>query len=89
MIDPMNKTPEQIQNSIKAAFDSVNLINGVVAGTAMVNDAIEEKTDTVERNVTHLEIMLTQEWFTNALTVQQTTDINNCISNGNNYLAQN
>ncbi len=89
MIDPMNKTPEQIQNSIKAAFDSVNLINGVVAGTAMINDAIEEKTDTVERNVTHLEIMLTQEWFANALTVQQTADINNCISNGNNYLAQN
>lgn len=82
-------TPEQIQNHINAAFDSVGLINGVVAGTQMENANVTDKKDTIERNIGHLNIMLGKEWFSTNLTEQQTTDINNCITAGNTYIAEN
>lgn len=75
-------TPEEIQNHISAAFDSVNLINDTI--TKPVND---QRKDTVKRNVEHLEIMLGKEWFADALTTQQRTNINNCITAGNTYTA--
>ena len=51
------KTQEEVQASITAAFDSVNLINGIVDGSQMANESTSEKEDTVDRNVAHLEIM--------------------------------
>ena len=52
----MIKTVEQI---LTAATDSVNLINGVNAGTwGFVNMTQEEINDMVQRNVDHLEIIL-------------------------------
>jgi hypothetical protein len=70
------------QQSISAAFDSVNLINNTIL--EIVND---NNKSTVTRNVQHLEIMLSKEWFLEALTQQQLTDINSCIANGNSYTA--
>jgi hypothetical protein len=32
--------------------------------------------------------MLSKEWFSEALTQQQLTDINSCIANGNSYTAE-
>ena len=66
--------------SISAAFDSVTLINKLVVETA--ND---KKKANVERNVKHLELMLTKEFFTEALTTQQKKQINDCIASGNTY----
>ena len=40
-------TAEDINNNFKAAGDSVDLINGIVAGTKMIN---EDPEDTVKRN---------------------------------------
>jgi hypothetical protein len=71
------------QQSISAAFDSVNLINNTIL--EIVND---NNQSTVTRNVQHLEIMLSKEWFLEALTQQQLTDINSCIENGNLYNAK-
>jgi hypothetical protein len=71
------------QQSINAAFDSVNLINNTIL--EIVND---NNKSTVIRNVQHLEIMLSKEWFLEALTQQQLTDINSCIANGNSYTAE-
>jgi hypothetical protein len=71
------------QQSISAAFDSVNLINNTIL--EIVND---NNKSTVIRNVQHLEIMLLKEWFLEALTQQQLTDINSCIANGNSYTAE-
>jgi len=71
------------QQSISAAFDSVNLINNTIL--EIVND---NNKSTVTRNVQHLEIMLSKEWFLEALTQQQLTDINSCIENGNLYNAK-
>ena len=75
------KTPEQIQKNISAAFDSVNLINKLILETAD-----DKKKTNVERNVKHLELMLTKDFFTEALTESQRTDIDACILAGNSYI---
>jgi len=84
-----NMTQEEVRNSIKAAFDSVNLINGIVAGTQMQNESIQEKKDTIERNVGHLNIMNGKTWFTAGLTGTEDEDIDAAISDGNDFIAAN
>jgi len=74
-IKPEEQTPEQVQRSISAAFDSVNLINELKAQPSLT----EEEQDRVNRNVEHLRIMLAKEWFSEGLTEQQKTDINSCF----------
>jgi hypothetical protein len=73
-------TPKEIEESVDAAFDSVNLIN---------QESVSAKTDvtisTVKRNYEHLEIMMSKTWFSSALTPQQTIDINNAIQLGITY----
>jgi hypothetical protein len=68
--------------SISAAFDSVNLINKLITETAD-----DKKKSNVERNVKHLELMLTKEFFTEALTAEQKTEIDTCVAAGNAYVA--
>lgn len=58
------ETPEQIARHYKAMLDSVWLINSVIAGTQMANDAASDKKDCVARNVEHLELMLTKDFWT-------------------------
>jgi hypothetical protein len=70
-----------IQQSISAAFDSVNLINETI--TKPTDD---ENNSIVKRNVEHLEIMLGKEFFSNALTMEQKSEIDNTIISGKNYL---
>lgn len=84
-----NNTPttEEIQQSINAAFDSVNLINAVIAGTQEENQTLEKKKATVKRNVEHLNIMLGKDWFASGLTSSQKTQVNTCIAAGNTYTA--
>lgn len=76
----LTKTPNP-EKSISAAFDSVALINKLITETAD-----DKKKSAVERNVKHLELMLTKEFFTNALTSSQKTDIEACIVAGNSYI---
>lgn len=57
-------TQEHIDQSQAAALDSVTLINGVIDGSLMVDESSQEKTDAVARNVQHLQIMVSKEWFT-------------------------
>lgn len=66
---------EQVQRSISAAFDSVNLINELKLQPSLT----EEEQDRLNRNVEHLRIMLEKEWFSEGLTEQQTIDINSCL----------
>jgi hypothetical protein len=81
------KTQEEVQASITAAFDSVNLINGIVDGSRMTNESTSEKEDAVDRNVAHLEIMEAKTWFSDGLTNQQETDIDAAIATGKAYNA--
>lgn len=73
-------TPEQVQESINAAFDSVNLINQYT-----LSAKTQDNLDLVARNYEHLEVMMNKQWFSSALTSQQTVDINNAIIKGITY----
>jgi hypothetical protein len=66
----------EILQSVNAAFDSVNLINELNAKT----DKTQDDLDTISRNVEHLIIMMSKEWFVNALTTEQTSAINAIIN---------
>ena len=68
-------TPEQIEKSISAAFDSVNLINDLKAQPSLTT----EEQDRLDRNKEHLTIMLGKDWFSKGLTEQQKNDINSCL----------
>lgn len=68
-------TEEQLQKSISAAFDSVNLINELKAKLSLT----EEEQDRLDRNKEHLTIMLGKDWFSNGLTEQQKNEIDTCL----------
>lgn len=74
-INPEEQTPEQVQRSISAAFDSVNLINELKSNPSLT----EEEQDRLNRNVEHLRIMLAKEWFSEGLTEQQRIDLDACL----------
>jgi hypothetical protein len=60
----MVETAEQITQHYTAMGHSVDLIDAVIAGTQMVNESAAEKNDCVSRNVEHLELMLTRDYWT-------------------------
>tara|TARA_R110000803_G_scaffold50644_1_gene104944 strand:+ start:1090 stop:1308 length:219 start_codon:yes stop_codon:yes gene_type:complete len=64
-------TQEQIEKSISAAYDSVSLINELNSKEALT----EEEADTKNRNIEHLKIMLSKEWFANALSQTQKVEL--------------
>jgi hypothetical protein len=66
-----NLTQEQIQNSVNAAYDSVNLINEL----NLIEELSDEQKDTLSRNKEHIKIMLEKEWFYNALTEEQKVEL--------------
>jgi len=75
-IPQIEMTEEQIARSVSAAFDSVNLINGLKAQPSLTT----EEQDRLDRNKEHLTIMLGKDWFSKALTTQQKTDIDTCLA---------
>lgn len=83
------RTDEEVRSSINAAFDSVGLINRIVAGEQMQEETLQERVDCVERNVGHLNIMLNKTWFANGLTSTETSDINAAIAAGEQYQTDN
>ena len=69
-------TQEQIEKSILAAYDSVNLINELKAKESLT----QEETNTLDRNKKHIEIMLGYEWFANGLTKAQKKELESIIA---------
>ena len=65
------------QQSVNAAYDSVNLIAQLDDKTPPLS---EEDAATRVRNVEHLKVMMGIVWFTDALTSEQTTEINILIA---------
>lgn len=53
-------TPEQISQNYSAALDSVTLINELMA----LDSRDDAQTDTVARNVEHLELMVAKDYWT-------------------------
>jgi hypothetical protein len=76
-------TLEEIQGSIRSAFDSVNLVNEQV-----LLDRTDELVDSVDRNYRHLEIMLSKEWFADALTESERNSIDSAIQSGQSFVNQ-
>ena len=64
-------TQEQIERNISAAYDSVSLINELNSKEVLT----EEEADSKDRNIEHIKIMLSKEWFANALTKDQKTEL--------------
>jgi hypothetical protein len=64
-------TQEEKLKSVAAAFDSVQLIQALNAKGSLT----EEEQGTKDRNIEHLNVMLTKEWFGETLTKSQKTQI--------------
>ena len=76
-------TAEQIAQHYAAMGHSVDLINAIIAGTAMEDDDAEDKQDCVDRNVEHLEIMVAKDFWTD----EDMTAANAAITAGQGYTA--
>ena len=75
----------EIAQNYTAMGHSADLINKVIGGTAIAEswNTAEERQDTVDRNVEHLELMLLKDyWKTESMTA-----INSAITAGNGYTA--
>ena len=77
------KTAEDILQDYTAMGHSVELINGIIAGTEMIDESAEEKQDCVDRNVEHLEIMVAKDYWT----TESMTAVNSAITAGKEYTA--
>lgn len=62
---------DQIEKSISAAYDSVSLINELNSKESLT----EEEDSTKSRNIEHLKIMLSKEWFESALSETQKAEL--------------
>jgi len=62
---------EFTEKHISALYDSVNLINELQA----IESPTEEQTDTINRNIEHLEIMMGKEDFVALLTEEQIAEV--------------
>ena len=67
-------TAAEIAQNYSAAMDSVNLINALMA----LDSRDTEQTDTVSRNVEHLQIMVAKDYWT----TEDLAPFNNAITAG-------
>ena len=79
----MAETAAQIAQHYTAMGHSVNLINAIIAGTQYVDQDADEKNACVDRNVEHLELMLTRDYWTS----EDMTDVDSAIVSGSAYNA--
>ena len=79
----MDKTVEEIAQDYTAMGHSVELINGIIAGTSMIDQEAADKQSAVDRNVEHLELMVAKDYWTD----EDMTDVESAITAGNNYTA--
>lgn len=77
------ETAEQIAKNYVAMGHSVELINGIIDGTKMINEDPKDKEATIKRNVEHLEIMVAKDYWTN----ENMTAVKKAIADGKKYLA--
>jgi len=87
----VNKTAEDIAKDYTAMGHSVTLINGIIDGSKMANDSVEDRQDCVDRNVEHLELKKAEKTVEDATasiwTDENFTAIDAAIAAGNNYTA--
>lgn len=83
---------DQITTSINTALGVATLLNKLVTGVIDPSDdrlssanVFERKTYVI-RNVGHLKRLMSQTWFTNALTIEQFTTLNDAIVAAEDYI---
>ena len=76
-------TAEEIAQHYTAMGHSVDLINAIIAGTAMEDNEAADKQGCVNRNVEHLEIMVAKDFWTS----EDMTAPNAAITAGKAYTA--
>ena len=79
----MDKTVEEIAQDFTAMGHSVELINGIIAGTSMIDEEAADKQSAVDRNVEHLELMVAKDYWTD----EDMTATNAAITAGKAYTA--
>ena len=79
----MEKTKEEIAQDYTAMGHSVDLINGIISGTEMISYTAEERQDCVDRNVAHLELRKTKDYWTS----EDMTNVDKAITAGKAYKA--
>ena len=77
-------TTEEIAQHYTAMGHSVDLINAIIAGTAMEDDDAAYKQDCVDRNVEHLQLMVAKDYWTN----EDMRAVNAGITAGQGYTAE-
>ena len=78
------KTAEDITQDYTAMGHSVELINGIIDGSKMVDESAEDRQSTVDRNVEHLELMVAKDYWTD----EDMTEVNAAIVSGKAYTAE-
>ena len=80
-------TPKQIENQYFGMTQSVNMINDIISPNAntFVNMSVPEGRVAVEKNVEHLELMVTKDYWT----TEDMSTVNQAISDGTTYLGGN
>ena len=58
------KTAEDIAQDFTVMGHSVELINGIIDGSKMADESAEDRQDTINRNVEHLELMVAKDYWT-------------------------
>jgi len=76
-------TAAEIAANYTAMGHSVDLINGVIAGTQMAGEDAADRQDCVDRNVEHLELMVAKDYWT----TEDMTAANAAITAGQGYTA--
>jgi len=79
----MDKTVEEIAQDYTAMGHSVELINGIIAGTSMAEDEAADRQSAVDRNVEHLELMVAKDYWTS----EDMTASNSAITAGKAHTA--
>ena len=79
----MSRTAEDKAQDYTAMSHSVDLINGIIGGTEMVDDTADEKNDAVSRNKEHLELMVAKDDWSD----EDMTSSNSAIADATSYLA--
>ena len=82
-MDEEVRSAESIAQDYTAMGHSVELINGIIDGSKMVDESEEDKKDCVKRNVGHLELMVAKDYWTN----EDMTAVNGAITSGKSYIA--
>jgi len=77
------RTAEDIAQDFTAMGHSVTLINEVIDGTQMADEAAEDKQGAVDRNVEHLELMVAKDYWTD----EDMTAVDAAIVAGKDYTA--